>query len=213
MIGNKHGRYTVNKLIIVKNKGIHYECICECGNIRIVAKSNLLSGNSNSCGCLRKEMMKNSFTTHGDSKSLLYNVWSAMKKRCDNKKDEAYHNYGGRGIKVCDEWSYSYASFQVWSIQNGYKKGLTIERKNNDGNYSPENCMWVTRKVQNANKRDNHYITYKGETLALYIMAEKYNINGRTLWKRIDMGWDVEKALITPIRKMNGRIYSNVQQA
>ena len=118
-----------------------------------------------------------------------------MKERCNNKNNKSYKNYGGRGIKVCKEWSENFMSFYNWSINNGYKEGLTIDRINNDGNYEPSNCRWITRKEQNRNYRKNHLLTYKGETLCLADIADKYGINRGTLLYRLKKGKTIEEAL------------------
>lgn len=123
-----------------------------------------------------------------------------MKNRCNNPNDTAFEDYGGRGIKVCEEWngSHSYPNFREWAIENGYKEGLSIDRINVNGNYEPNNCRWVTQKVQMKNIRCNIPITYKGETNILSDWAEILNINVNTLYSRIvTLGWDVEKAFET----------------
>lgn len=142
----------------------------------------------------------------------LNSVFRAMKKRCLNPNDKSYVNYGARGITVCDEWLNSekvysvlghptkgYLAFQEWSLANGYEEGLTLDRIDNEKGYSPSNCRWVTRKVQNFNKRSNHYITYKGKTLALTQWAFELNMPRRKLDSRINKyHWSIERAFETP---------------
>lgn len=108
-----------------------------------------------------------------------------MKERCYNKRAINYKNYGGRGIVVCDEWLKDNMSFYIWSIKNGYKKGLSIDRIDNNGNYEPSNCRWTTRKEQNRNTRKNVFITYNGETRCLFDWAEQFGIEGKLLWQKI----------------------------
>ena len=139
---------------------------------------------------------------HGMRHTKIYYVWCGMKLRCYNKNSKSYKNYGSKGIKVCDEWKNDFFKFYEWAIDNGYKEGLTIDRINNNGNYEPSNCRWITRAEQNRNYSRNHYLTYKGETLCLTDMANKYNINESVLLYRIKNGWKMEEAI-------NGRTKEN----
>ena len=125
---------------------------------------------------------------HGMSKTKIYGVWLSMRERCTSTNHPSYKNYGGRGIKVCDEWMNDFITFYNFAIQNGYVENLTLDRINNDKGYSPDNCRFITRKEQNRNYRKNHNITYKGETLCLSDMADKYGINRGTVLYRIRHG-------------------------
>ena len=139
-------------------------------------------------------------------KTELYSHWIAMKGRCLCKKQPYYKNYGGRGIKVCDEWLHNSLSFFEWSYKNGYIEdaGLTLDRIDVNGNYEPSNCRWVSRKTQCNNKRNNHYITYKGRTQTLAQWCEELNLNYGTIKSRINRDhWTVEKAFET---KDNARL-------
>lgn len=122
-----------------------------------------------------------------------YRVWCAMKERCNNPHNKRYPRYGGRGIKVCKEWSESYAEFRRWSEENGYQEGLTIDRINTDGNYEPTNCRWVSRFVQNRNYSRNHFITYNGETLCIADWSEKTGIKRATILWRLKNGKDLDE--------------------
>jgi hypothetical protein len=140
-----------------------------------------------------KHQIKNSSTgqfekKHGLSKSKIYHVWLSMRERCNSEKHKSYKNYGAKGIKVCEEWENSFLSFYNFSISNGYKEGLTIDRINSKLGYYPENCRFVTVKEQNRNYGRNHMITYKDETLCLSDMADKYNINRATVLFRLKSG-------------------------
>lgn len=134
--------------------------------------------------------------SHGMFGTKIYGVWGHMKSRCYNPKVERYKNYGGRGIKVCDEWQ-NFEGFYEWAIRSGYKEGLTIDRINVDGDYCPENCRWATKETQMNNTTRNRYVTYKGETHTVSEWSRKLGIPYKTLFKRINDGWSVEKAFNT----------------
>lgn len=126
---------------------------CFCGNEFKTMVESVKSKRTRSCGCIHKKILLNMITSHGLSRHPLYIVMSNMKARTTNKKSEDYINYGARGITICEEWLNDFKAFYDWAMENGYKKGLTIDRINNDGNYEPSNCRWVYRDIQNRNKR------------------------------------------------------------
>ena len=122
--------------------------------------------------------------------------------RCYIKSFKGYGNYGGRGITVCEEWRNSFEAFYDWAMSNGYADNLTIDRKDNNGNYCSENCRWITNKEQQNNKRNNRLITYKGKTQTMQQWADELGIDSRMIYNRIEcLHWSVEKALSTPIKK------------
>lgn len=135
--------------------------------------------------------------------SKLYFVYNSMKDRCKNKNTKNYKNYGGRGIRVCDEWNKSYETFLKWALINGYQEGLQLDRIDNNGNYSPENCRWVSCKQNLNNTRMNNLITYKNKTHTISEWADMFKINYMTLYRRIKDGWSIERALKTPINQKN----------
>lgn len=201
-IGNKY-----NRLFIVKkaNKKNNYVAICDCGNVGEYYIYNILSGHTKSCGCLAKEELIKRSKTHGLSRNEpLYRIWLDMKRRCNNKNRKAYKNYGGRGIKVCDEWANDFNVFYTWAIENGWKQGLEIDRRNNDGNYTPDNCRIVTILINANNKSTNVFISFKGERLTISEWARRYKISPLALYSRIKNNWDMEDALTLPIKKKGG---------
>lgn len=141
---------------------------CHCGNIFYPEGASIRNNESNSCGCSRNETRKKmgeDNKTHGETKTRLYATWQNMKKRCHKKSHKSYSYYGGRGIKVCDEWYNSFEKFREWSINNGYDDNLTIDRIDVNGNYEPKNCRWSTLLEQGSNRRNNTLILYNGEIL------------------------------------------------
>lgn len=130
----------------------------------------------------------------------IHRIWGGIIQRTKNQNDPNYADYGERGITVCDEWL-TFETFYLWAIQNGYAEGLTIDRIDNDKGYSPENCQWVTRKAQSYNRRSNHLLEYKGESKTIEEWAALFGMKRTTLTQRLKLGWSVEKALETPIRK------------
>lgn len=174
-------------------------CKCNCDKHSIVNVSGdaLKEGRSTSCGCFRNESSRARNTTHGDTNTKLYSIWCAMKTRCTNQNTEAYKDYGGRGICICDEWLNNYESFKTWALNNGYEQGLSIDRIDNDKGYEPQNCRWVTSVAQANNRRSNRLITYNGETHNVTEWASILNKNPKTIFNRLYSGWDVDKALST----------------
>ena len=136
-------------------------CKCDCGKIFVTDTQNLVNEDCQSCGCLHRELIGNAHRTHGLRKEAIYAVWSQMIQRCDNPNNHNYKYYGGRGISVCEEW-HKFEVFYAWANSSGYAKGLTIERKDVNGNYCPENCTWITMKEQMRNKRN--VALYEGKT-------------------------------------------------
>lgn len=194
-----------------KSGGAMFLCRCSCGTEKLVDGRSIRAGTSRNCGCKRFPKMlvkaREVTTKHGGKNDRLYNVWNGMKDGCHNEKSKFYNRYGGRGIKVCDEWSYSYPNFKDWAMNHGYdpcaaKGKCTIERLNNDGDYSPDNCIWATSKVQCNNRSSNHSISALGETHTISEWSEITGIRKDTLRRRICIyGWDVERAITEPVHR------------
>jgi len=200
--GNTYGRLKVVE-IAKKDQFAYWLCKCSCENWSIVKGRDLRLKKTKSCGCLSKEQSNKICgwnKTHGESKNnpRLYRIWKAMRNRCNNKNNPSFHRYGGRGIKVCKEWD-EYEAFKNWAIDNDYGDGLSIDRINNNGNYTPDNCKWSTPLEQANNTRQNKNLTFRGKTKTLSEWARELNLNYDALKKRILEGWDTERALTTPI--------------
>lgn len=153
LTGQRFGRLTVAGSLPTKYKKTRWRCVCDCGKETEATTDHLISGHTESCGCLRYERLKAANTKHGNRRARLYTIWEHMKQRCDNPRNKDFKYYGGRGVKVCAEWVDDFKAFQEWALANGYRENLTIDRIEVDGNYEPQNCRWVTQSEQNKNKR------------------------------------------------------------
>lgn len=190
IIGQKFGMLTVLDFIPKEkrdNPRKNILCRCDCGNVIAVRKDLILSGRRKSCGCYQQQISKDGITKkHGLYKERIYWVYCKIKSRCYNKNCREYDNYGGRGIKICDEWLYSVEKFAEWSYANGYDKDApkgqcTIDRIDVNKDYSPDNCRWITNKKQQNNRRDNRLFEYDGEVHTIAEWSEILNIKYSTL--------------------------------
>ena len=202
LTGKRFGRLTVMNISHKDDRRCyHWLCQCACGTQKVANGRSLRGGGINSCGCLHREFNMKAKTTHGEYGSRLYYIWTGMTQRVTNRKNCNYSNYGGRGISICNEWL-KYENFRDWSLKNGYSDKLTIDRIDNNGDYTPGNCRWITQKEQSNNKRNNRYIEYNGEVKTLSQWADMYNICRMLLRQRLNKcKWSMEKALNTPVRK------------
>lgn len=172
LVGQKFGRLTVIEFCGIKNRKARWKCVCDCGLAVIAESGNLRSGNTKSCGCLRRETAREtgkSNATHGDShnnRTRLYSIWCGMRQRCSRKNHHAYNLYGGKGVCVCDEWN-DFDEFKSWALSHGYADDLSIDRVDHNGNYEPGNCRWITlsENVARANKNHTTRKVIRGEGL------------------------------------------------
>ena len=202
--GKKFGRLKVIEYSHTKRKKAYWKYVCDCENICIVEGSKLRNGHTKSCGCILKEINR-SRKINDDVRTRLYKVWRNMKHRCENTNDEHFDYYGGRGIKVCDEWQ-DFSVFYNWCVKSGYKVGLTIDRKDPNGNYEPSNCRWITLKEQQRNKRSNVYISCHGETKTISEWSRKIGVSRHSIRYWIDKySGNGELAILEVEKRVNER--------
>lgn len=198
----------IDKIGSNKHQKTVWNCKCVCGKEISVTGSDLVRGHSQSCGCARKEAIRrfnvSNKTKHGYAKHPAYNIRKKILDRCYNPENKNYHQYGGRGIIVYEEWINNPEAFVVWAENNGYKKGLQIDRIDNNGNYEPANCRWTTSKINNRNRRDNVLITIDGVTKNQIEWAEELNVHYSTIWRHRKNG-TIEKFIENLIIK-TGRL-------
>lgn len=200
--GTRFGRLVV--LSLAGRCGIgefKWLCACDCGQTVSVRRTNLQTGDSQSCGCLQKARTSETSRTHGKTGSREFRIWEAMKRRCNNPNDTGYRNYGGRGISVCSRWQHSFPNFLA--DMGACPRGMSLERKENDKGYSKENCKWATRAEQSRNRRNNRNILLRGECLCVKDWATRLGCDHRTLHARLNADWPIEKALTQPLRAMS----------
>jgi hypothetical protein len=152
LTGCSFGRLTVIEEADRTPRGVRWLCRCDCGQNIIVNGVSLSTGNTKSCGCIHRQQLSARNRVHGLARTGPYNIWKHMRQRCRNPKSVGYPYYGGRGIDICPEWD-DYLMFHNWAMANGWRDGLTIERRDVNGNYEPDNCLWVENAVQAKNKR------------------------------------------------------------
>lgn len=191
-IGKRYGLWTVLDDHLV---GFKCLCKCDCGTIRAVCTGDLEQGKSTNCGCVRREnarrrgLAKRIYSPEeGRIRSLLRKRWEGMHNRCYDPSNPSYQRYGGRGITVCDEWQKDFETFYQWSLQNGYKEGLTIDRIDNDGPYSPNNCHYTTMKTQARNRSSNVLI----DGLTVTDWCALHNVPRQRIYRRLYDGWKKE---------------------
>lgn len=194
LVGQRFGRLTVAARISGAHGISTWHCDCDCGGSKSVAGRHLTAKVVASCGCL--------VTTHGHSaggsRSKTYMVWDSMRSRCSNPEHASYDRYGGRGIKVCEQWS----KFENFLADMGEKPaGLSLDRIKNDEGYSKENCRWATKKEQNRNTRSNRMVTYSGVTRSIAEWSELKGWPHHVIASRLRSGWSADKAITEPLRE------------
>ena len=188
LTGKRFGR-----LVAIKNVGKNkhgrplWECICDCGKVMVVNSNAIKRGNTKSCGCLNVEKRGSSNRTHGMSRTKTYISWTAMKARCYDKSNKAYNRYGGRGIVICDRWLNSFENFLNDMGERPFR-GATVERIDNAGSYSPDNCKWAGLTEQGRNKRNNKLITVNGETKTQSEWSQITGISQQEIYRRLKSG-------------------------
>ena len=203
-VGQKFNMLTVLRRMPKDDNVTRWECMCDCGNITIVTDTHLTRKKHcvKSCGCLRREF-------HNKSNTRIYRIYSGMKHRCNCESSPVYKDYGGRGISMCEEWNNSFVKFYDWAMQNGYSDDLFIDRIDNDGDYSPDNCRWTNMHEQSVNRRNTRHVTFNGETKPLIDWCREFGINYGTAYLRLyKHGWPVEKVFTPPYqerRKKSGQ--------
>lgn len=199
MVGQPYGRWTVLSYSHTKGPHKYYNCRCECGKERPVQGWSLVYGKTLSCGCLRKEVNSELHATHRSCSHPAYKTWTGMKKRCQNEDAQNYKYYGGRGIRVCEQW----ATFEGFWADMGstWEPGLTIERNDNDGGYTPDNCRWATMLEQAQNKRTSRIIDTPWGPIIQAEAARRAGISVQTLSSRMRAGWPKELWLCPSLRK------------
>lgn len=202
LVGLKFGRWTVERIAdrYGRQKVKAWFCLCECGVSKVVTETSLLTGFSKSCGCYKKDAARRQMTTHGMRNSPEFTAWDHMIARCTNTLNPHYHNYGGRGISVCETWRTSFVAF-LTDMGHRPTPGHSLDRIDNDGNYNKDNCRWATYRQQQNNKRTNHILTCDGVSLSMTEWAEKAGMPRSTLARRISSGWPVDIALKTAVRR------------
>lgn len=192
-----YGRLTVLQFIERKEQKSYWKCRCSCGKEITIPISYLTSGDTKSCGCLKKEIVSKREKEKAFIKNhRLYNIWQDMKRRCYNLTRNSYKYYGAKNIIVCDEWKNNFKIFQNWAFKNGYNDKLTIDRIDNKKGYTPNNCRWVTRFEQNNNMSTNHKIIYENKIYnSMSSFCREKKINYDKFRQKIRQGYTIQDAL------------------
>lgn len=211
LTNRKFGRLKAIRRVGTRGNSPLWLCECDCGNFKEMTTRQLLHGSNQSCGCFFRDRSLMNWATsklkklsyrHGDYGTRLYGIWHGMKTRCLNPNAATFKNYGGRGITVCEEWKNDYVNFKVWAESNGYEEHLTLERIDNNGDYEPGNCKWITLAAQQLNTRQIKYYSYLGNPYTLRQLSEISGIQMHTIDMRIKkLGWSVEDAVTRPLRR------------
>ena len=182
-----------------------WKCQCDCGIVKAIDGHSLRRGHTISCGCRGRDKNNAARLIHGKTHTRLYQIWYGMKRRCYNEKDSSFKFYGLKGITVCPEWQHDYKCFEEWAETNGYENNLTIDRIDGNKGYSPDNCRWVSRKLQAENRSTSIFITLNGKTQTLTDWCKELQLNYSTTYTRIKRdGWSIGKALMPLVKEREG---------
>ena len=193
-----------HKLVAIERAGFRegtkcrktlWRCRCDCGNEAIAAQVDLVHGATKSCGCIIGQHKR----THGGTGTVEFRIWDSMRRRCSDPEHPSYADYGGRGIKVCERWQ-DFAAFRD-DMGPRPSPDHQIDRRDNDGNYEPSNCRWVTPVVQSNNRRSSRFLTLNGETLTMAQWERRLGMKPGLICQRLSMGWTVEAALTVPTQQ------------
>lgn len=194
--GRVFGRLKIVKYSGISNKNATWECVCECGARTTAYACHLKSGRMVSCGCHRREVLREKAKTHGLSRTPTYIVWKSMMQRCRDPKSSSYANYGGRGVSICKRW----LRFENFLEDMGVRPpGLSLERKDNDGNYSKSNCRWATAIDQANNTRRNRFVSRYGKRLTVAQWERELGVRSGLIQLRLQRGWSPSRALTATI--------------
>lgn len=190
-IGEKFNSLTVVGAVYNGRRWL-WECSCECGGRSVAYPNQVMRGGTKTCGCGKSVTFRDMHLKHGDAGTRLYNIWKGVRKRCGH--NSASRHYGDRGISVCKEWD-DYLVFKEWAMAHGYTDDLTIERKDVNGDYCPENCCWIPFKEQTFNTRRTIIVTHDGVSAPVSWWADKLGLARGTVYWRIKKGMSPEEAL------------------
>ncbi len=206
LTGKTFGHWTVINYECTKDSHSYWQCQCKCGTVKLVNGPRLRQGRSTSCGCLRAERcralsFKHGEATHG-AETVEWKTWIGMLGRCVNPQHVNYKYYGARGIKVCERWKEWYEHF-LSDMGRRPSRTHSIDRIDNDGDYCPENCRWATRREQNANRRNNKFLTALGKTQIMIEWERETGLGEATIRARLRRGWTPDKAVSEPLEKQD----------
>lgn len=202
--------FEINNIKVISLAGIgndhrsRWNCLCHCGKNFVATGTEIKRGRVKSCGCLQRRI-------NGLYRSRLYRIHHCMMSRCYLPKHSSYSRYGGRGISVCEEW-HDFMNFYNWAMSNGYDDKLTIDRIDNNGNYEPNNCRWVTRMEQSNNISRNRILEYGGKCMTISEWSRELGIDKNTFYKRIKSGWSVKRAITEPVNSQCSTKMSKVSR-
>ena len=200
LTGKTFGRLVVVEYLGRGKTNALWRCRCTCGKVKDILAPRLRNGQTRSCGCFRSEVTSKRSKTHGLKESVEYKTWQGIKSRCYLKSCPSYSRYGGRGIRVCERWRESFEAF-LEDMGKRPSNAHSIEREENNGHYSPDNCRWATKSEQARNRRTSRMVTAEGKTQCLAAWAEETGIPYGTIMSRLVSGWTEQKAITEPVRR------------